>query len=309
MATMNPPKRLVKKLTIPKFEDYFPSDHIAAHIKGAGHRNLFEEAVDEFFTKMKRHVYVAGQPGVGKTWTVEQFAQRHPNIYCLTIKGNISPWAFFKLMAVTLYRLPAKMKLAVFIDDMNHIFKSNSEYIDIFKIAMDKKSGDRLEYNVSLGAQYANAEPIEQEAIDFFKAQNPERTGFIIPFNDRVKFIFCMNTTLPSQIDLDQVKNGSDVWNKLNNRMAIRSRTRYEDLVMKKEEHWGWMADVVWNNPNEMCVGATYDQRYAILTWYWDNWTTVSEHSLRFIEESLWDIMQDYPREIDYKRRWEKLKG
>lgn len=302
-------KKRKTKLSIPSFESYFSDNLVAARIKGAGQRRLFEETVEEFFTKMKHHVYIAGQPGVGKTYTVEHHSTKYPNVYLLPIKGNISPWAFFKMMAVTLYKLPKNMKLAVFIDDMNHIFKTNSEYIDIFKIAMDKKSGDRLEYNVSLGAQYANAEPIEQEAIDFFKAQNPDRTGFIVPFDNRVKFIFCMNTTLPSQVDLSQIKTGTDTWNKLNNRMAIRSRTRYEDLVMKKEEHWGWMADVVWNDPQSMCVGATHDQRYSMLSWYWDNWTTVSEHSLRFIEESLWDIMQDYPREVEYKRRWEKLKG
>jgi hypothetical protein len=43
--------------------------------------------------------------------------------------------------------------------------------------------------------------------------------------------------------------------------------------------------------------------------WMWDNWETVSEHSLRFIEEKLWDIMEQYPKPHQYRARWEKLKG
>jgi hypothetical protein len=41
----------------------------------------------------------------------------------------------------------------------------------------------------------------------------------------------------------------------------------------------------------------------------WDNWDVVRETSLRFVEEQMWDIMKDYPRKVDYRTRWEKLKG
>ena len=78
---------------------------------------------------------------------------------------------------------------------------------------------------------------------------------------------------------------------------------------MDKETHWGWMADVIWHSPNTMCVGATNDQRYEMLIWLWDNWQSVSEHSLRFVEEKMWDIMEQYSDRNQYRRRWEKLKG
>jgi hypothetical protein len=295
-----------KKIT---FNEQFGDELHACLLKGQSYRALFVEQVEDFFKRMKHHLYAAGQPGVGKTYIVELIAQQYTNVYLLTIKGTMRPWAFIKLVAVTLHTLPKNKKLAIYIDDMNHIFKANSEFLDMFKIAMDKKSGDRLEYNVSLGPQYEACEDFEKEAIDYFKSLDPNRTGFVIPFNDRVKFIFTMNTPLPGAQELAKEKQGTDRWIKLNNRSAIRSRVSYEDLVMDKETHWGWMADVIWHSPKTMCVGATADQRYEMLIWLWDNWQSVSEHSLRFVEEKMWDIMEQYSDRNQYRRRWEKLKG
>lgn len=292
-----------------KFNDYFDGNLEAAQIKGQNYRSLFTESVDDFFKRMKHHTYIAGQPGVGKTYTVEMIAKNYPNVYLLTLKGKMTPWAFIKTVAVCLYKLPKTMKLAIYIDDMNEIFKSNSDFIDMFKIAMDKTSGDRLEYNTSLGAQYVACEDIEKAAIDYFKAQDPDRTGFVIPFNGRVKFIFTMNTPLPGARELAEYKVGTNQWIALNNRSAIRSRVVYEDLVMDQDTHWGWIADVVWNEPKTMCAGADEEQRFEMLSWLWDNWSVVSEHSLRFVEEKMWDIMQEYPAKSQYRRRWEKLKG
>jgi hypothetical protein len=221
----------------------------------------------------------------------------------------MSAWALVKMIAVA--RWKGKMsgrKTVIYIDDFNAIFKANSEFLDMFKNAMDKKSGDRLEYNKSLGAQYDQAEDIEKQAIDYWKDQNPDRTGFVITFESSLKFIFTMNTPLPSAVDLAKHTEGSDRWIKLNNRHAIYSRVNYEDLVMSKEQYWGWIAHVVWDEPT-MCAGATDDQRFDMLMWIWDNWDTVGEHSLRFVEEKLWDVMERFPKRSQFITRWEKLKG
>jgi len=293
-----------------KFDDYFPPELYANYIKGQNYHDLYVEAVDNFYKKMNHHLYTAGQPGVGKTYTAENMAKKYSNVYLLVLKGKMSTWAFIKTMAVNVYILrDTNTKLAVFIDDMNHIFKSNSEFLDIFKIAMDKKSGDRIEYNTSLGAQLDGCEDFEREAIEYWKSLNPNRTGFVIPFNDNVKFIFTMNTPLPGKQEMDKLEVGSDKWIKYNNRAAIRSRVKYENLTMDKNTYWGWISYVVWKQQKTMCVGATIDQRYEMLTWLWDNWDVCSETSLRFVEEQMWDIMKDYPKKVDYRTRWEKLKG
>jgi hypothetical protein len=78
---------------------------------------------------------------------------------------------------------------------------------------------------------------------------------------------------------------------------------------MDRKTYWGWICDVVWNSPNTMCVGATEDQRYEMMTWLWDNWDVASETSLRFVEEQMWEIMKNHPTRSAYRTRWEKLKG
>lgn len=294
---------------IPAFADYFGQSHQGYHLQGQSHRQLFTETVKDFFTRFKHHVYIAGQPGVGKTYTVERIAEQHPNLIFVPVKQSMSPWGFVKMVAVACWTSRMTNKpVAFFIDDFNAIFKTNSEFLDMFKNAMDKRSGDRLEYNKSLGAQYDQADDIEKQAIDYFRELSPNRTGFVIPFDGKVKFIFTMNTPLPGAQELAREKEGSERWIKVNNRSAIRSRVNYEDLVMNKQVYWGWIADVLWHEPG-IAVGSTPDQKFEMLMWLWDNWDSSSEHSLRFIEEKLWDIMEQYPKPSQYRPRWEKLKG
>ena len=301
--------KLKLKTKLIPFNQYFGQSHQGYHLMGKEYRDLFIESVEDYFVRFKHHLYIAGQPGVGKTYTVEELAKNYPNVVFLTIKQGMSVWAFMKLLAVAVYKIRnTQLKLAIYIDDFNAIFKANSEFLDLFKNAMDKKSGDRAEYNKSLGVQLNDCEDIEKEAIEYFRSLDPDRTGFVVPFNGLVKFIFTMNTPLPSEQEVAKETQGSDKWIKLNNRNAIRSRVKYEDLVMTKEVYWGWIASVLWHAP-AMCQGSTYDQKFEMLMWMWDNWETVSEHSLRFIEEKLWDIMEQHPQRPKYLARWEKLKG
>lgn len=287
------------------FTDYFGKQHEAFLIKGQDYRSLFSDAVVEFFVDQDHNLYIAGQPGVGKSWTVEEVS-KSSGVKMITIKGDMKPWAFVKTMAVAVYLLKPDEFLAVYIDDMNTLFTPSTGFLDIFKIAMDKNAGDRLEYNTSLGAQVAQAEDIEKQAIEHWKSQNPDRTGFIVPFDGRVKFIFTMNTPLATKQDLDAHSTGTPKWIAVNNRHAIYSRVTYEDLLMDNETYWGWIADVVWNT--NMCEGATEEQKAEMLLWLWDNWNSVKETSVRFVEDKLWRYMAKYPNKRDYRARWEKQK-
>jgi hypothetical protein len=298
---------MATKAKTPMFSDYFTATQEAALIKGRDCRNIFTETVDMFFSHQDAHAYIAGQPGVGKTHTVEQFAKKK-GIKLLTISGNVKRWAFIKQMAVSVMLLKPKEKLVVYIDDFNHIF-NNDELLDMFKIVLDKKYGDRLEYNTSLGAQYASAEDIEKVAIDYFKNLQPDRTGFVIPFNGRVNFIFTMNTPLATKNDVTKFAQDSAPWIKANNKAAIYSRINYyENLIMDKETYWGWIADVVWNETVPELVGATYEQREIMLSWLWNNWNDANETSVRFVIEKMWFFMQRNPAKKAYTTRWDKLK-
>lgn len=293
---------------IKPFNKVFGPLHMAAQTKGQSYRDLFIERVEEFFNDKNHHLYIAGQPGVGKTYTVERIATNYPDCYLLTVKGRMTMWALAKMLAVNLYRLPKDMYLMVYIDDINDMFKANSDMLDAFKIMMSKDD-DKFQYNVSLGSQISTAEEFEQEAISYWKSLDPNRTGFVIPFDGRVKFIFTMNMPLPGKQEVDAHPKGSDKWMKLNNIAAARSRVTYENLIMDKETYWGWIADVVWHD-SKMCEGATEDQRYEMLTWLWDNWDVASETSLRFVEDKMWvGAMKKYPDIRKCRVRWEKLKG
>jgi hypothetical protein len=297
-------KKALKKAS---FNQFFGPNEQAAHIKGKNYRDLYVEKVNDFFDDRDHNLYIAGQPGVGKTYTVDQIAETHPDVVLLKINGAMKPWAFIKMMASAVYRLQENQFLVPYIDDKNDIFKSNSEYIDMFKIAMGK-STDCIEYNTSLGAQLATAEDFEKEAIEYFKSLNPLRTGFVIPFNKRVKFIFTMNTPLPDKNALDASGPvGSEAWIKCNNRHAIYGRVEYEDLIMDADTYWGWIADVVWNDPT-MCEGATPEQRFEMLYWLRSHWSTAVETNLRFVEEKLWKTMKKHPDRAAYTRRWDKYK-
>jgi hypothetical protein len=78
---------------------------------------------------------------------------------------------------------------------------------------------------------------------------------------------------------------------------------------MDKKTYWGWICDVVWHNPTTMCVGATEDQRYEMMTWLWDKWEALQEKSVRVVKQKLWkDLNKAKSRpDFDYKGRWENL--
>jgi len=67
---------MATKKTNGQFGVYFDGNLQAAQIKGENYRGLFVESVEDFFTRMKHHLYIAGQPGVGKTYTVELLSKK-----------------------------------------------------------------------------------------------------------------------------------------------------------------------------------------------------------------------------------------
>jgi len=288
-----------------EFNEYFTDGLFANYIKGREARSMFTEIVEDFFEDFDQHVYIVGQAGVGKTYLVEQTATQYPDIHLVRIEGQMTAYHFAKQIAVEMYiaELEGKDKIAVYLDDINTLF-SKIDMMDIFKIVLDP-SKDRFSYNkgLNLGA----LEEIERDAIEYWKSKDPNRSGFEIHFNGRVKFIMTMNTALPNKDDLSREKPGTDKYTKLANLAAITSRfgDGYENLIMDREQMWGWIAYVVWTDPT-MCEGATCEQRYEILQFLWDGWDRANEHSLRFVETVMWKVMKKKPSRKDYIARWNR---
>lgn len=287
------------------FTNYFPSDLYANYLKGEQSREMFQELVEDFFEDFDQHMYIAGQAGVGKTYMVEQIAKQHPDVRLVRIEGGMSAFYLAKQLAVELFmaEMSGADKIAVYCDDVNTLF-NKIDMMDIFKIMLDP-SKDRFAYNK--GGNLGALDEIEAQAIDYWKSLQPNRSGFEIPFRGRVRFIMTMNTSLPTKQDLIKLKAGSDNHTKVTNLLAITSRfgDGYENLMLNKEQMWGWLAYVVWNDPT-MCEGATEDQRYEMLQFLWNGWEKASEHSLRFIETVMWKVMKKKPARKDYIARWNR---
>lgn len=286
-----------------KFEDHFADIFQVYLRKGQIYRGDFVDYVTKWYSQRRRNVYIAGQPGVGKTYTVDDLARHYPSVYLLKFSGSsITPWALKRSMATAKKHCDDKgMNLLVYVDDLNKIFKANSELLDIFKDMMHK-TAPRLCQNATVTSSLLNdCNDIERKAVEHYMDLDPISSGFEVDLTG-VKFCFTMNTPLPSIQEVNKHPLNSDPYIKLNNRHAIRDRVKYVDLVMDKETYWGWIADVVWNNPN-VCQGATPAQRAEMLTYMWEKWDIIPQHSVRYIDEDLWSDMDDY--EDDYKKHWD----
>lgn len=286
-----------------KFEDYFSDDLCGNYLKGKSQRELFIETVENFFEDWDSNVYIAGQAGVGKTFIVEKLAAQYPDVHFIVIEGFMTPFFFAKQMAVEMFiaEIQGKTKIAIYLDDINTVF-STIEMMDIFKEMLKPNGVGSLSYNKGLNLK--GMEDIEREAIEYWKEKDPNRVGFGIPFNDRVRFIMTMNTPLPATSDVVKMKESKQKV-KAESLAAIRSRIGdgYENLVLNKDQMWGWLAYVVWTDPT-MCEGATPEQRFEMLQYIWDGWEKCNERSLRFIEHTMWKIMKKKPARKDYISRW-----
>jgi hypothetical protein len=292
--------------------------HLVPYIAvGKQKRELFEETLDEFYDDRDRHMYIRGQPGVGKTFLVLKKADDRNEILC-HIEGSVTKWLFTKKLAVYLYKagwprnddttfdtgtLP---NVTVYIDDCPTVF--DNDFIGMLKIALESNSSDKLTYNASLGGQYKQAEPMEKEAIDNFKVIG--EAGFTMPFYNKVKFIFTMNAGLANDLDVQEAqlqKKSHNTIGKLLDQSALHSRVDYKDLHMTKEEYWGWIADLMLNE--NILEHASNEDIWEMLEWMYNNWEKLKDKSVRMAKEKLWKPMAKSKTNpnYDYKSRWYEL--
>jgi len=287
---------------------------------GQNKRTEFEQIITDFFDDFDTHLYIRGQAGVGKTYTVMREADQR-NIVLCHFEGNVSRWAFMKKLACTLNAAgwPANdtnpkdwvnpedlPKVVVYCDDLQTLF--DPDFVDTMKIALEQEMSDKLVYGASLGAQYKQAEPFERAAIDNFRVDG--EPGFKIPFYGRVKFIFTMNHALATDIDVTEAKKAKKslkMINELEDRYAIFSRLTYQDQYMAKNEYWGWIADLVLNH--NILPTATQSDKEEMLDFLHEHWENLKDKSVRMVKQKLWKDMEKakHRPNHDYKGRWKQL--
>lgn len=259
-------------------------------------RHVIERA-----TKRKKHLYVYSEPGLGKTYTVEQVFDTL-NIEWAPIEGNTSLFGFGCDLAYINYHRKKDTHMFVFIDDCDTLlFQTDS--VNTLKIMLSKGV---FSYNKSLGAQYNQLDEDQKYIIDQYRTEG--KSGFSINL-DNITFIWCSNYKLADQQDLAQLQAGSGKEAKIQkskDEIALRRRMDAKDFDLssdnKVNETWGWIADCILNSTPPAMANTTTEDKVEILDWMYNNWDRLKEQNISFAEK-LWDDKDEDPD--GYKTTWE----
>jgi len=247
----------------------------------------------ERLMKNPEHMYVFSDPGLGKTYNIEQVLE-DTGAQWVPIKGNTSLWGFIVDLAQIVSLKDPGQEMFVFIDDCDNLLQQ-TDSINTMKIALNDGV---LNYNKSLGAQYSQLDEMQQECIDRYRQDG--RTGISIPLNG-LTFIWASNYKLADQGDYTD-KTSDTKRQKMIHEEALRRRMRVHDAVMDDMIKWGWIADCVLNSTPPSMTNADVDTLEYILDWMYSNWTRLKEHNISFAEKLYGEIQLDLD---GYKTAWE----
>ena len=262
--------------------------------EGAENRKRMEAVVRRVVERKPDHLYVFSDPGLGKTYTIEQVLEDTSAQY-VDIKGNTSLWGFVVDLAQIVTLKDPNQHMFIFIDDCDNLLQQ-TDSINTMKIALNDSV---LRYNKALGAQYAQLEEGQQACIDQFRQE--DRTGVEIPL-DGLTFIWASNYKLADQQDADSDKITDSKRQKMLHELALRRRMLTRDFELDSNIKWGWIADCVLNStPPNMC-DANKEQLLEIMDWMYSNWDKLKEHNIS-VAERLYEEMDLDPD--GYKTAWE----
>lgn len=239
------------------------------------------------------HTYIYSPPGLGKTYSVTKYLKENDLLY-FEISGAVSLFAFGVSLATIAYNYLDE-KVIISVDDCDGIFKTE-ENINIMKNVL---SGSRtFTYQKSMQSLIGNLSDVQKDAISHFASD--ERLGFQIPCKNFI-FIFTSNFRLPNddEVAVARDKGGNSNVRKVHLN-AIRSRCKTLDFDLDKDQHFGWMGDVLMNET--LVPEVSYDHKLEMLDWLYNNWSNMTERSIRTLEKMAQSII-DEPE--DYKMIWE----
>ncbi len=242
------------------------------------------------------NLYIYSPPGLGKTFTVNQFLKNSEMIH-FPVSGNTSMFAFGIQLAVINYENFERLPIIIHVDDCDEIFK-NDQNCNTMKKLLDEEN--RFIYEKSLSSQWGNMSDLQRAAIKHFSEEG--KFGFNVP-TDNMRFIFTSNFQLPMDDEVAEARKkskGKAIL--LAHRNAIRSRCKVADFDLTQEEHWGWIADVVLSERFLSSEKISLIEKEAILNFVWINWLFLKERSIRLIEKMV-VAMRQFPE--TFKKVWE----
>jgi hypothetical protein len=243
---------------------------------------------------------ISSPPGMAKTHETKLALSKLKNTdERLLFEGAASMAGFIIefTTAVYLHELSgSKKKLPVVLDDCDVLFEPKNA--NTTKKMFDQTKA--LKYTKMAKQIKPMCTDLQWEAIEHYSS--PEKVGFSVP-TDNVTFLIITNRHLHTHSQVERLQEGELAHTKATELYAIRRRVQYEEINMKKDDLWGYIANVVWNHSicETFMPNITQSQKLEILEWCEKKWNKVTERNLSLVEKMTKDMVR-FPS--NYKDVW-----
>jgi hypothetical protein len=232
---------------------------------------------------------ISSPPGMAKTYETQlaiSLLKEPPLIF----EGAASFPAFAIEFATAVYlhlTSDSKENLRVVLDDCDVLFEPKNA--NATKKMFD--STKALKYTKMVSQIKSMCTDLQWEAIQYFS--DDDKVGFSVP-TDRVTFLIITNRHLHTHSQVERLMEGESAHTKATELYAIRRRVQYEEINMKKDDLWGYIANVVWNNTicEKYIPNITKEQKLEILNWCENKWGKVTERNLSLVEKMTKDMVR-----------------
>ena len=248
--------------------------------------------------RFNEHYILSSPPGYSKTYTTNKVAE-HNGIKLIKFEGSLGLFAFCSDVATVLMNAPDDdSKIYCLFDDCDSLF-AKGDNLNTLKGMFD---ADRnvLKYGKQLGAQYAQLDDTQKEAIDNFRTDG--KSGFEIP-TDRLVFITLTNKWFPTSHDVENTSDSKkDYYGGL---AAIRRRTQFKEVKFENGVDWGYCGHILMNSTlaEQWKPDITEEEKIEILrfTSPTNNWNKMTERNLSVFDKMVKDMVR-FPD--NYYDRW-----
>ncbi len=259
--------------------------------KGKSMHLLLTQSIDEALNNnpFGENFCISSPPGMAKTHETQlsiKLLKEPP----LVFEGAASFPAFVIefATAVYLHELSGnKEKLRVVLDDCDVLFSPNNA--NATKKMFDQSR--KLNYTKMVSSIKSMCTELQWQAIQHFSSE--EKVGFSVP-TDNVTFLIITNRHLHTHSQVERLQEGETAHTKATELHAIRRRVNYEEINMQKDDLWGYIANVVWNNTicEKFIPDVSKEQKLEILNWCENKWSKVTERNLSLIEKMTKDMIR-----------------
>jgi hypothetical protein len=250
-------------------------------LEGKKYCDIFQEQIETALcvrkqkVTAKRHWYFTGGPGIGKTFIVNEIAQRYDN-KLIHIQSVSSMNAICIQLATAAY-LSNGERIFVWIDDCDNLFREATPMAAMKGILDEDRNV--LSWNKNLTTIVHHHENSDKESDKIIskalrKYQVNGGVGVEIPL-DNFTFIVSSNHQLTAPNPPPATKKQID-------ESAIRDRVNYRRYALEKEVSWGWVAHIV-HKAELYKISKT--QKNELLTWMLTRWDILPSVSLRAVNE------------------------